>query len=91
MVTRSSIFETSEMANPPSCGMAKAAMNPPKMAWTPMMSVTNAEAKTRKSVKVLRNEKNEVSEGGRKNEHGETHIMSGEGCPFSMDPVLTAR
>ncbi len=33
--TKSSIFSTTAMAKPPSCGMIRPAMKPPKMGWTP--------------------------------------------------------
>lgn len=63
-----------------------------------MMSVTNADANTRNSVRVLRPRRNgqrrsvtalEQTTTSTASRH--THIMNGVGCPFSIDPVLTAR
>lgn len=54
MVTMSSIFITSAAAKSPSCGTTKApTRKAPKIGWTPMMSVTKADAKTSAIVSIL--------------------------------------
>lgn len=55
MLTISSIFSAILVARSPSCGIITPAKKPPKMAWTPMISVTKAEASTMTSVTVINN------------------------------------
>lgn len=55
MDTISSNFSVNAMANPPSLGTMIPTTKAPKIAWTPMISVKNAEPKTVSMVTVMKN------------------------------------